>query len=325
MTKRISDLLAAGPTLSFEFFPPATSTAAARLHTTLDDLSSLEPSFVSVTCGAGGANHDRTKEIVVSICQDRPFPAMAHLTCVGHTQSAIGALLDEYASAGVINILALAGDQPGDGVVSGDFRYASELVDAIRGHPAGFSVGVAAHPEVHPRSTDRASDRRHLAAKLSRADFAVTQFFFDTSDYVQLCEELALLGCDRPVIPGVMPVIRPGSVRRYAAMNGSRVPEELFERLARLSSKDRVQAAADAAASMIQALLDAGAPGIHLYTLNQSEASLRIVGTGLLQHKPAGPALQMRGNSTHADESPRITDDGQSASRQGHPTTPSPA
>ena len=239
--KKISDLLAAGPTLSFEFFPPATATAEARLNETLGNLASLKPSFVSVTCGAGGDNHNRTRDVVMGICREHPFPAMAHLTCVGHTRCAIGPLLDEYASAGVINILALAGDPPESGVIGGGFHYASELVDVIREHPAGFSVGVAAHPEVHPRSTDRASDRRHLAAKLSHADFAVTQFFFDSADYVKLCEELAMLGCDRPVIPGVMPVIQPGSVRRFAAMNGSRVPQLLFERLESLSKTDRVQ------------------------------------------------------------------------------------
>lgn len=286
MTGRIAELLAAAPTLSFEFFPPASEAAVRRLDTTLDDLAPLEPSFVSVTCGAGGSGHDRTRDVVVRVCRERPFPAMAHLTCVGHTRSAVAALLDEYAAAGIVNILALAGDPPDGRAVGGDFRYASELVDAIRVHPAGFSVGVAAHPEVHPRSADRASDRRHLAAKLSRADFAITQFFFDPADYVRLCEELAVLGCDRPVIPGVMPVTRPGSVRRYAVMNGSRVPEDLFERLDRLPESERVRAAADTAAAMVRTLLDAGAPGVHLYTLNRSEASQRIAGQLSIGSRP---------------------------------------
>lgn len=273
---RIVDLLGYQPTLSFEFFPPADEVAAKQLEETLDELSGLAPSFVSVTCGVGGDGHDRTRDIVTDICRDRPFPAMAHLTCVGHTRQGVAALLDDYAAADVVNILALAGDPPDGSAISGDFRYASELVEVVRDHPAGFSVGVAAHPEVHPRSTDRASDRRHLAAKLNQADFAITQFFFDPADYTRLCNELADLGCHQPVIPGVMPVIWPKSIRRYAAMNGSTIPEPLFTELESLPSPDRIRAAANAATELSQSLLNAGAPGIHLYTLNRSEASIQI-------------------------------------------------
>lgn len=273
---RIADLLGAQKTLSFEFFPPADAVARKQLDETLDELAGLAPSFVSVTCGVGGDGHDRTHDIVTGICRLQPFPAMAHLTCVGHTRHGVSALLDDYAAAGVANILALAGDPPDGSAISGDFRYASELVEVIRDHPADFSVGVAAHPEVHPRSADRASDRRHLAAKLGRADFAITQFFFDPADYVQLCDELADLGCHRPVIPGVMPVIWPKSIRRFADMNGSTVPEDLFARFESLPAPDRIQAAAESAASLSQALLDAGAPGLHLYTLNRPEASTQI-------------------------------------------------
>ena len=273
---RIVDLLDARPTLSFEFFPPAEEDAGKRLDETLDELARLVPSFVSVTCGVGGDGHDRTRDIVTGICRHRPFPAMAHLTCVGHSRSGVAALLDGYAAAEVGNILALAGDPPDGSAISGDFQYASELVEVVRAHSAGFSIGVAAHPEVHPRSIDRASDRQFLAAKLNEADFAITQFFFDPADYTRLCEELAALGCHQPVIPGVMPPIWPKSVRRYADMNGSTVPEELFSRLEALSGPDRIRAAAEAAAELSKALLDAGAPGIHLYTLNRPEASTLI-------------------------------------------------
>ncbi|MCQ3810920.1 MAG: methylenetetrahydrofolate reductase [Acidimicrobiia bacterium] len=273
---RIADLVGDQPTLSFEFFPPADEVAAKQLAETLDELSGLAPSFVSVTCGVGGDGHDRTRDIVTGICQDRPFPAMAHLTCVGHTREGVAALLDDYAAAGVVNILALAGDPPDGSAISGDFRYASELVEVVRDHPANFSIGVAAHPEVHPRSTDRASDRQFLADKLNQADFAITQFFFDPSDYVRLCDELADLGCNRPVIPGVMPVIWPKSIRRFAKVNGSTVPEALFAELAALSGPDRITAAAETAAELSQQLLDAGAHGIHLYTLNRPQASTQI-------------------------------------------------
>ena len=273
---RIADLLGDLPTLSFEFFPPADEVASKQLSETLDGLAALAPSFVSVTCGVGGDGHDLTRDIVTRICQGRPFPAMAHLTCVGHTRQGVAALLDDYAAAEVANVLALAGDPPDGSAISGDFRYASELVEVVRDHPSNFSIGVAAHPEVHPRSTDRASDRRHLAAKLNMADFAITQFFFNPADYVRLCEELAGLGCHRPVIPGVMPVIWPKSIRRFADINGSTVPEEMFAHLESLSATDRISAAAETAAELSQQLLDAGAPGIHLYTLNRPDASTLI-------------------------------------------------
>ena len=279
---RIADLLGDRPTLSFEFFPPSDEVAAKQLDDTLEQLAGLAPSFVSVTCGVGGDGHDRTRDIVTDICRDRPFPAMAHLTCVGHTQHGVAALLDNYAAAGVVNILALAGDPPDGSAISGDFRYAAELVEVVRAHPAKFSIGVAAHPEVHPRSVNRASDRRHLAAKLNEADFAITQFFFNPADYTRLCNELAELGCHQPVIPGVMPVIWPKSIRRYAAMNGSTVPEPLFVDFEALPGPDRIQAAAEAAAELSQSLLEAGAPGIHLYTLNRSEASIQIA--AMLSH-----------------------------------------
>ena len=274
---RISDLLGDQSTLSFEFFPPADEVAAKQLEETLDELAGLSPSFVSVTCGVGGDGHDRTRDIVTDICRDRPFPAMAHLTCVGHTWQGVADLLDNYAAAGVANILALAGDPPDGSAISGDFRYASELVEVVRAHPAEFSVGVAAHPEVHPRSVDRASDRRHLAGKLNQADFAITQFFFDPADYAQLCDELADLGCQQPVIPGVMPVIWPKSIRRYADINGTTVPQDLFSYLESLPAPDRITAAAESAAELSQSLLAAGAPGIHLYTLNRPEASTLMV------------------------------------------------
>ncbi|WP_420434682.1 methylenetetrahydrofolate reductase [Candidatus Poriferisocius sp.] len=273
---RIADLLGDQPTLSFEFFPPADEVAAKQLAETLDELAALSPSFVSVTCGVGGDGHDRTRTIVADICQDRPFPAMAHLTCVGHTRQGVAALLDDYAAAGVANILALAGDPPDGSAISGDFRYASELVEVVRDHPSNFSIGVAAHPEVHPRSTDRASDRQFLATKLNQADFAITQFFFDPADYTRLCNELADLGCHRPILPGVMPVIWPKSTRHYAEINGSTVPEELFAILEALSTPNRITAAAEAAAELSQQLLDASAPGIHLYTLNRPDASTLI-------------------------------------------------
>src|SRR4029453_9389801 len=148
---KIVDLLAAGRTLSFEFFPPKNDEMERQLEKTIHELAPLRPSFVSVTYGAGGSTRDRTRDIVIDVNRTQAFPAMAHLTCTGHTRAQVAALLDEYADAGVHNILALGGDPPADGGdVGGDYTYALELVEQVREHPAGFCIGVAAPPELHP-------------------------------------------------------------------------------------------------------------------------------------------------------------------------------
>jgi methylenetetrahydrofolate reductase (NADPH) len=151
-------------------------------------------------------------------------------------------------------------------------------VEVVRAHPAGFCVGVAAHPELHPRSPDRASDRRHLAAKLLMADFAITQFFFRRVDYERLVDELAALGCDRPVLPGVMPFISADGLRRMAAMNRTTIPREIARRL---DAADGDAAAVEdlgveVAVGLCHELMDAGAPGLHLYTLNRSASVRRV-------------------------------------------------
>jgi methylenetetrahydrofolate reductase (NADPH) len=274
---RIPDLLRAGPTWSIEFFPPRTEEAERQFDRTVRDLAPLSPSFASVTYGALGSTKARTRDLVIAMNADFAFPTMAHLTCVGHTREEIEALLDIYATRGVHNILALGGDPPADGSpATGDFRFASELVDVIRQHPGDFAVGVAAHPEVHPRSPDRSSDRRALARKLQAADFAITQFFFTPGDYLRLVDELGALGCHRPVIPGVMPFVSAAGLERMARINGTRIPSGLRARLKDADEGAVVDAGVECAAELTAELLDAGAPGVHLYTLNRAESVHRV-------------------------------------------------
>ncbi|MFM8906650.1 MAG: methylenetetrahydrofolate reductase, partial [Actinomycetota bacterium] len=210
---RIADLLARGRTYSFEFFPPKTDEAQAQLATTISELAPLKPSFFSVTYGALGSTRTRTRDVVVQLARSGGIPPMAHLTCVGHLRSEIDLLLGEYKAAGVENILALGGDVPADPSQLGpsDFTHALDLVEHLREN-FDVSIGVAAHPELHPRSPSRESDRAHLAAKLRRADFAMTQFFFEVQHYTQLVDELAALGVHKPVVPGVMPVTNKGQI-----------------------------------------------------------------------------------------------------------------
>ena len=272
---RIKDILDVGRTLSFEFFPPKNDEMERQLEKAVVELAELQPSFVSVTYGALGSSRERTRDAVVRINAQQPFPAMPHLTCVGHTRADIASLLDEYAANGIENILALGGDPPADGSdPGGDYQHASELVAQVRAHPGAFSVGVAAHPEIHPRSPDRESDRRFLAAKLADADFAITQFFFTVDDYLRMVDELHELGCDKPVIPGVMPIDTVAGVRRMAGMNGSAIPVPLLERLLAVED-DRAavrKIGVETATELCAALLAEDVPGLHLYALNRSES-----------------------------------------------------
>ena len=280
---RIHELLDAGPTLSFELFPPKTDDAERLLEKAVAELAELRPSFVSVTYGALGSTRDRTRDLVTRINHEQPFPAMPHLTCVGHTRADIAELLDHYADREVENILALGGDPPADGSdPGGDYHYASQLVEQVREHPAGFSVGVAAHPEVHPRSVDRAADRRHLAAKLEVADFAMTQFFFAIDDYLRLVDDLADLGCDKPIVPGVMPIASVAGLVRMAGMNGSAIPAPLLDRLEAVADQpdEITKVGIEVATELGAALLAEDAPGLHLYALNRSFA-VRAIHTNL--------------------------------------------
>ena len=273
----IRNLLKRGRTLSLEFFPPKTPEAMTALNGVLDELGDLPPGFVSVTYGAGGSTREMTRDIVVDICQNRRFPAMAHLTCVGHTKQEVTDLLHDYLDNGVQNILAIAGDPPADGSdPGGDFRFATDLVQLIR-DTGDFTVAVAAHPELHPRSERTRDDRAHLAAKLFMADFGITQFFFDPEPYLRLRDDLARLGCDTPVIPGVIAPSNPTSVARMAGMNRARIPPRLWERLENASPNDRMVIAVEFTVNLCEELLAEGAPGLHIYTMNRAEAAAKVV------------------------------------------------
>ena len=275
---KIVDLLAAGRTYSFEFFPPKTDDAARALEKTIAELQPLEPSFVSVTYGAGGTTRDRTRDIVMDIERNVGLTAMAHLTCVAHTRAQLVELLEEYKAAGIKNILALGGDVPQDMEdAPSDLEHALELVELVKGVD-DFSIGVAAHPELHPRSPDRTSDRKHLAAKLLAADFGITQFFFTPEPYLRMVDELAALGCTVPVLPGIMPVLNLSSVARMAELSGAAFPAEVLARFEPMAEDpDAVRALGIAMATeLCQDLLDSGAPGLHFYTLNRSTATREI-------------------------------------------------
>jgi len=278
MVAKISDILAGGRSISFEFFPPRTPEAEAQLARTLTELEPLHPSYVSVTYGAGGTTRDRTHDLVVHINRDTTMTAMAHLTCAAHTRAELAEILTRYRDASIENVLALGGDPPKDlELPPGELEHAIELVRLARGI-GDFSIGVAVHPEPHPRSPSLESDRRFTAEKLAEADFGVTQFFFESHHYFELVDALRARGVDRPVIPGIMPVLSIAGIRRMAELQGSAFPDWLAARLHAVEDDPAAVRAVgiEEATRLCAALLDGGAPGLHFYTLNRSPATRDI-------------------------------------------------
>lgn len=275
---RIADLLAAGKTFSFEFSPPKSAAASMSLGRTIAELEPLGPSFVSVTYGAGGSTREHTRDTVLWVQRETNVPPMAHLTCVGHTRGEIEDIIATYVEAGIENVLALAGDAPKDPADArpSDYTYATDLIEHLR-EISDLSIGVAAHPEGHPRSPDLATDRRYLAEKLRMSDFATTQFFFDIEHYLSLVNDLADLGVTKPVVPGIMPVTNIGQVERMAELSGAAFPSWLRERLeSGKTAEDVRRIGVDAATELCAGLLEAGAPGLHFYTMNKSTATRDI-------------------------------------------------
>jgi methylenetetrahydrofolate reductase (NADPH) len=276
---RIADLLAAGQTFSFEFFPPKNDAELATLARTISELQPLSPSFVSVTYRGGAASRQRTFDLVSGILHTTSLNPMAHLICVAHTRLELAEILVSLRKAGVENLMALGGDPPADPDAGpGELAYASELVELARAI-GGFSVGVAAHPAGHPRSPSNSSDRDFLAAKLEMADFGVTQFFFEASDYQGLLRDLEARRVRTPVLPGILPVTSIGTLGRLGAM-GAAAPEwmeAVLHRAHEAGGADAVRREGVRLATELCAeLLELGVPGLHFYTFNTSSATREI-------------------------------------------------
>jgi methylenetetrahydrofolate reductase (NADPH) len=282
---RIDELLGSPePVFSFEFFPPKTEQGERNLDTALDELRELEPSFVSVTYGAGGSTRDKTIEIVKRIKRDHGLEAMAHFTCVGATVGQLRDTLDEMRRAGIDNVLALRGDPPaGDERwtrTEGGLEYSSELVALIgAGYP--FAIGAACFPETHIHAVSPERDLEHLAEKVAAGvDFLITQLFFDNARYFDFVARARAIGIEVPIVPGIMPITHVGQLERMARMCGASIPAGLRRELRRRSDQpDAVRDFGVAYATLQCAeLLAGGAPGIHFYTLNRSPATRAILG-----------------------------------------------
>lgn len=275
-----------GPVYSFEFFPPKSEEGLVRLYSTIEHLAELNPAFVSVTYGAGGATRGRTVEVASHICDVLKIEAVAHITCTGQSQSEIADTLSSLKLAGVNNVLALRGDPPKGHesfvACEGGFKYANQLVSFIN-EMGGFCVGAACYPEGHIESPDKEEDLSRLVEKVNAGvDFLISQIFFENAHYFDLVKRARDRGVKVPILPGLMPITNVGQMERFTTMCGATVPDELRQRLNKVRDDDQAVMAIGIEWTMSQArdLLAHGAPGIHFYTLNKSLAT-RVVHAGL--------------------------------------------
>lgn len=283
---RIADLLRRQePFLSLEFFPPKDRAQWPGFFDVVRQLKVLEPLFCSVTYGAGGSTQHNTLEIVTRMKQEYGLEPLAHLTCVGADRDRLGVFLQGLREAGVDNVLALRGDPPKGETEfrpdSDEFRHGSDLVCHIHSEFANLSIGVAGYPEKHPEAVSLEADLEHLRHKVAcGADFVITQLFFDNDLYFDFVDRARGAGIDVPIIPGVLPVQNLAALKRMLAFCGATVPEGYMRDL------EHVQAVyGDSgvrglglgyARSQVRNLLDRGAPGVHLYTLNKADTCLEI-------------------------------------------------
>ncbi|HOP41778.1 MAG TPA: methylenetetrahydrofolate reductase [NAD(P)H] [Geobacteraceae bacterium] len=272
--------------LSLEFFPPKNPTDWPAFFRVVDKLRSLHPLFVSVTYGAGGSTRDHTLEIVTRLKRDYSLEPMAHLTCIGATEQSIISFLGDLVAVGVDNVLALRGDPPQDSNAtlpdSKDFAFASDLVSFIRKRYPSMGIGVAGYPEGHPEAECTEKDLRALKHKVDQGgDFIVTQLFFDNDFYWDFVERARRLGIKKPIIPGVMPIFSLKVIRKVLSLCGATIPAPVLEELEKADSKGGAEAVQALgirhARNQILGLLEGGAPGVHLYTLNRDDACLELL------------------------------------------------
>jgi methylenetetrahydrofolate reductase (NADPH) len=268
------------PTFSFEFFPPRTPEAVGKLQTTRDRLATLKPDFFSVTFGAGGSTRDLTFETVQEIKRATGIDAAPHLSCIGTPLTTIREVLNRYKDAGIRQVVALRGDMPSGTVGWGELRYANELVEFIRQETGDwFHIEVAAYPEVHPQAASAQEDLRNFKRKVDAgADGAITQYFFNPDAYFRFVDDCTRLGISIPITPGIMPITNFTQLMRFSEGCGAEIPRWIQKRM-RDFGDDRVSIrrfGIDVTTELCRRLLERGAPGLHIYTMNQHEPAEAI-------------------------------------------------
>ena len=268
---------------SFELFPPRTPEGVAKLPTVIGQLAAVCPNYFSITYGAGGSTQDGTYETLVTVVKQTGAEAAPHLTCVGSTRAHIASLLDRYREAGARRIVALRGDLPATAMspsAPGDFHYANELVSFIREtHGDAFKIEVAAYPEMHPQASSPGADFEHFRRKVEAgADAALTQLFYNADAYFHFMDRCGKAGITIPVVPGIMPITGFANTLRFCNGCGADLPRWVRLRLEEL--QDDKPALLDFGLEVVtrlcQTLLENGAPGLHFYTVNQADPTLRL-------------------------------------------------
>jgi methylenetetrahydrofolate reductase (NADPH) len=270
------------PLFSVEFFPPKDDAGGQRMLETAEAIRPYSPNFVSITYGAGGGTRETTMRYARILQDEYNFEVMPHLTCVGHTVDELLEILEDFAKAGFRNVMALRGDPPqGEDVfkaTAGGLSYGSDLVELIRKHFPDFGIGVGGYPEKHPEAEDKTIDLANLKTKVDAgADFITTQLFFDNRvyfDFVKSCNEA---GIDKPILPGLLPVLSLGQVRRFCKMCEASLPAALEQNLTQAEDEDHPAIGSEWAAVQISELLKGGAPGYHIYALNKPQSTLQIL------------------------------------------------
>ena len=268
------------PVFSFEFFPPKTDEGMAKLRATRDELARLKPRFFSVTFGAGGSTRDRTLETVIGIQKESGIDAAPHLSCIDSTRASIREILKTYIDNGVHQIVALRGDIPSGMREIGELRYAHELVDFIRVETGKhFHIEVAAYPEFHPQAPNAQKDLENFKRKVEAgADSAITQYFFNPDAYYRFVDSCEKLGLDIPIVPGIMPITNYTQLARFSDACGAEIPRWIRKRLeAYGDDMESIRAFGhEVVTEMCRKLLEAGAPGLHFYTMNQAGPTTAI-------------------------------------------------
>ena len=269
------------PKFSFEFFPPKTRQAVEKLQMTTERLAQLNPSFFSVTFGAGGSTRERTFETVMDIFKKTGIDGVPHVSCVGSTLEEIQIILDSYIEGGIRNVVALRGDLPSGSIGGGPLRYASELVEFIRRETGDhFHIEVAAYPEFHPQALSAQKDIENFKRKIDAgADAAITQYFYNPDAYYRFIDSCEKLKINIPIVPGIMPIVTCTQLCRFSDACGAEIPRWILKRLQEFGD-DRAsiqEFGIDVTTKLCEELLANGAPGLHFYTMNQSEASVAIL------------------------------------------------
>ncbi len=280
----ISELLASGRVLrSLEFFPPKDDAGVEALRATAGALRRIQPDFVSVTYGAGGTTRDRTAQVSALLRAEFGFTVMPHLTCVGHSRAELNALADRIHAGGFRNIMTLRGDPPKGATefqpAPDGLRHASELAALLKARHADFCLGVAGYPEKHPEAPSLGADLGHLRRKVDAgAAFITTQLFFDNDVFHRFVEKCRAAGIQVPIVPGIMPVLSLKQIQRFTQMCGASLPARLTARLEAAADNAEVMETIgiDWALNQIRGLVEAGAPGYHLYILNRAKGALTL-------------------------------------------------